>query len=127
MLDDFIETAAEMMSEFGATALYTKTIQGVYDPSTGLVGAPVVIEAPVRAIVMDLTLQSNGYSVKFGTQIQAGDKEIYVEPTNQLRLLGIDPATDSIKVGGVTYKVVTSKETNPTGTYPIMFYLYARR
>lgn len=126
MLDDFQQTVAEMMSDFSTVGYYIKTVQGPYDPNTGTV-ITTTIEAPVRVILMDLTLQSNGYSVKYGTQVQAGDKEAYVEPTDQLRLMGINPATDKLRVGDTTYQVVTSKETNPTGVSAIVYYLYIRR
>lgn len=126
MFEDFDRTVLELMNEFGTTGKFVKTKTGAYDPNTGTT-TTVVVEATVQLIVMDLTLQSNGYSVKYGTMIQAGDKEIYIRPTDQMQLLGIDPATDAVKVGDVTYKVVTHKEVNPTGTHPIVYSLYVRR
>lgn len=127
MFDDFHRTVIELMDEFGTSAgTFIKVKPGTYDPNTGMV-TTVTVEVPVQLILTDLTLQSNGYSVKYGTLIQAGDKEIYVRPTDQLKLLGIDPATDSVRVAGVTYKIVTFKEANPTGTDPIVYSLYARR
>lgn len=126
MFEDFHRTVLELMDEFGGTGTFVKVKEGTYDPNTGTTSA-VTVEATVQLIVMDLTLQSNGYSVKYGTLIQAGDKEIYIRPTEQMKLLGIDPASDSVKVGNVTYKIVSFKEVNPTGTDPIVYSLYVRR
>lgn len=126
MFEDFHLTVLELMHEFGTTGIYVKVKPGTYDPNTGT-NTAVTVEAAVQLIVMDLTLQSNGYSVKYGTLIQAGDKEIYIRPTDQMKLLGIDPASDSVRVGSVTYKIVSFKEVNPTGTDPIVYSLYVRR
>jgi hypothetical protein len=126
MFEDFDAVVSGMMADYGRTGTYVKTIAGVYDPNTGTV-TTTEVQATVKLILMDLTLQSNGYSTKYGTLIQAGDKEMYVAPTSQMQLLGIDPATDTVKVGNIVYKVVTFKEVNPTGDRPIVYSLYVRR
>lgn len=125
MFEDFDLAVLELMNEFGTTGQYVRVRTGDYNPATGT-AQTTTIEATVQLIVMDLTLQSNGNSVKYGTKIEAGDKEIYIRPTEQMKLLGIDPATDSVRVGDVTYKVVTHKEVNPTGNHPIVYSLYVR-
>lgn len=126
MFEDFDLTVLELMKEFGTWGTYVRVKTGAYDPNTST-AATITIEAPVRLIIMDLTLQSNGDSVKYGTKIQAGDKEIYIQPTDQTDLLGVDPATDSVRVGAQVYKIVTFKEVNPTGNQPIVYSLYVRQ
>jgi hypothetical protein len=84
-----------------------------------------VSEIDVEAILMDLTLQSNGLSTKYQTLVEAGDKEAFVRP-NKVTPFTIAPA-DRLLIGGVEYKVVTMKEVNPTTTDAILYSLYLRR
>jgi len=127
-MDDFDEVVVAMMDDYGTEAIYQKSIQGAYNPETGM--SISTTQQSIKAILMDLTLQSNGYSVKWGTMVQAGDKEIYVQPPERIDhhpALVIDPATDAIVVAGVTYKVVTHKTVNPTGAHNIVHTFYVRR
>jgi hypothetical protein len=131
---DFDEAVAELISEFGFSSSgenkYRKIIAGTYSAELGEVSTTVV-EYPIQAVVTDLTLQSNGYSVKYGTMVQAGDKEVFVRPPHKVGTtpapITIDPATDVIEIRGVVYKIVTQKEVNPTGNDPILYSFYVRR
>ena len=109
-------------------ATYTSNTPGTYSPLTGA-NANVSFIQPVRAVLMDLTLQSNGLSLKYGTQIQAGDKEAYVLPPHKMggTMIAPSPGMDTIDIGGVRYSIVTFKELNPTGLDPIVYFLYLRR
>lgn len=126
---DFDEALSEFFDEFGFEATYLK-YENSYS-STTLKNTQTVTEIPVEAILLDLTLQSNGLSTKFGTLVMAGDKELYIRPPNKTdpsaAALTIDPANDRVKVNGVTYKIVTMKEINTTATEPLVFDLYIRR
>jgi hypothetical protein len=133
---DFIETVNALMEDFGLDATYTTIIgMGEYDPALG--SAPVSVgEIPIRAIMIDATLQSNGLGVRANTNIVAGDKILYVRPTDYLLpilmpsgVLEVDTADDRVLVSGVSYKVVTMKAVDPnaTGTNPILYELYIRR
>lgn len=133
---DFIDAINEMMDDFGTTGmLVTQLDAGEYDPETGM-NTVITGEIPIRCILMDLTLQSNGAGTRDKTLIQDGDKVLYVRPSDTLLpilmpngILEFDSSDDKIKVGGVTYGVVTAKVLDPmaTGTLPIMFELYLRR
>lgn len=127
---DFDFVVAEFMRDYGTTGQFIRTVTGQYDPNTGTTPTTVT-EIDVEVILMDLTLQSNGYSVKYGTLVQAGDKDIYMRPPNKvvpyMMPLEINPATDSVRVNGIVYKIVTMKEVNTTGTNAIVYSLYARR
>lgn len=128
-MEDFDFTVEELMKEFGFVATYVKQEVGEYDPSIGE-STVTTTEIPVEAILLDLTLQSNGLSVKYGTLIQAGDKELYIRPpekVDDVDSLVIDPSSDVIKVGNITYKIVSVKELNTTGSNPILYSLYVRR
>lgn len=128
---DFDNAVKEFFADFGFTATYIKPrADGVYDPSSGEYTS-VVDEIPVEAILLDLTLQSNGLSAKFGTLVEAGDKNLLVRPPNKTNSLQpaliINPVSDRVRVNGVEYKVVTMKEVNTTASDAIVYDLYIRR
>lgn len=112
------------------TATYISQTDGVYNPTTGTVSSTTT-EIPVEAILLDLTLSSNGLSTRHGTTVIAGDKQLVVRPPNKSDPLApplvINTATDRVRVHGQDYKVHTFKEINPTGNDPIIFDLYLRR
>jgi hypothetical protein len=89
------------------------------------------VTTQVEAILMDLTLSSNGLSTRFGTLVIHGDKQLLVRPPHKADpdspMLTINTATDRVVVNGIEYKLVTFKEINPTGADPILYDLYIRR
>lgn len=121
-MDDLERAAYELVTEFGAPAVYSVTTTE-YVPGGQVVASK--LDYPVKAVVLDLTLQSNGLSTKYGTEIKAGDKEAYVLPPSGG--LVIKPDSDTLAFGGVVYTVATFKEINPTGAKPYVYMLYLRR
>lgn len=112
------------------TAFYVKQTTGDYDTATG--ASPTsTTQVPVQAIVMDLTLSSNGLGLRPGTLIEAGDKQLFIRPPERTdpmaAPLQIDMATDRVIVNGTKYKVVTFKEVNPMGSEVVLIELYIRR
>lgn len=126
-VSDLEQTAYELIVEFGGVGQYVSITQGEYDPATGVVNTELSQNA--KMCLVDLTLQSNGLSLKFGTEILAGDKEAYVIPPVRTggTAFTINPGVDKVIFGGVTYTVMTFKEANLTGDYPFVWYLYLRR
>ena len=129
-MDDFDLTLLEFIKEYPASVTLLRVVEGEYDPATATVPTTTQ-EIAVQGILMDLTLQSNGLSVKYNTLIEAGDKEIYLRPPHKTHgwpaPYEISPASDKIRVGSVVYKIVTLKELNPTGSDPVLVSLYLRR
>lgn len=129
-MSDFDFAVLEFIRESGTPATLLKQATGAYNPKTATVTTDTD-EIAVEAILMDLTLQSNGMSVKYGTAIEAGDKELYMRPPHKtnpmLSPVEISPGSDRIRVGTVIYKIVTMKEVNPTGSNPLLYTLYLRR
>jgi hypothetical protein len=133
---DFIGLVNDMMDEFGTVGTLVVNLEGDgYDPATGTTNS-VTADIPIKCIIMDLTLQSNGAGTRDKTLIQDGDKVLYVRPSDELLpilmpdgILAVDSSDDKVVVGGHTYDVVTTKVLDPTasGTKPIMFELYIRR
>lgn len=130
MFHDLDMAVAEFMHESGFIATYIKREEGAYDPSLSET-ASIVTEIPVHAILMDLTLQSNGLTNKPNSLLQAGDKELYIVPPSKADptepALVVNASSDKVKVGNVVYDIVTHKELNTTGQNPILFVLYIRR
>lgn len=127
---DFDAVVMEFMRDFPMVATYVSQTDGVYDPATGTT-PQTRTETEVEAILLDLTLSSNGLSTRHGTTVIAGDKQLVVRPPNKTDPLApplvINTASDRVIVFGQDYKVVTYKEINPTGNDVILYDLYLRR
>lgn len=126
---EFDFAVLEFMKETNLTALHMRTT-GAYDPALARV-VEVAKTTPMQAIMLDYTLQSNGLSAILGTDIKAGDKQLFVRPSHKSQPgtppIEIDSTTDSFKIGSVIYKIVTVKEINPTGADAILYELQIRR
>lgn len=127
-MQDFDAAVAEFMVEMGFEGTLVKRVVGEYDPSAGE-PSMTITNIPVKMIILDLTLQSNGYSTKYGTLVEAGDKEIYMQPPqkNGYELSEINPASDTVISQGIEYRIVSTKDVNPNGVSPILYTLYVRR
>lgn len=128
-MDELDRAVYELMGEFGTLVTYISHTEGEYDTSTGT-SPTIETNYTVEGIVMDLTLASNGLSTKYGTLVEAGDKELFIRPPKTvagLDALTVSPASDFVVVAGTKYKIVTFKEVNPTGDAAILFTLYIRR
>lgn len=122
------QAARELILEFGATGTYTSSSEGPYDTSTGS-ATRIELSQSCPMVLVDLTLQSNGLSTRFGTQVLAGDKEAYVIPPHKAggQRVTVTPDSDRVTFGDVTYTVVTYKDANPSGSDSWVWYLYLRR
>lgn len=127
-MHDLERTVVEFMNESGFTAFIVR-LNGEYDPAQSKI-VETSKTIPVRAILLDLTLQSNGLGNKLGTEIMAGDKQLFVQPPQGASgpiPLQLDPTRDTVRVGTTVYTITTVKEVNTTGAYPILYELYIRR
>jgi hypothetical protein len=125
---DFDNALAEFFTEFGFEATFMKVSGETYSGGENII---TYTEIPVEAILMDLTLQSNGLSAKFGTLVEAGDKELYIRPSEKTDPLSapltVTPVKDKVKVNGVEYRIASMKEVNTTATEPLLYDLYIKR
>jgi hypothetical protein len=130
-MEDFDLTVLEFIKDYGAEDAYiVQPSTGAYNPATATAaGNPTLL--PCEGILMDLTLQSNGMSTKYGTVVEAGDKEFMMRPPHKTNAyetpVTIRPSEDQLVIGDITYDIVTLKELNPTGTNPVLISLYLRR
>ena len=121
---DFDRVVAEFMNEMGGTAtLVVQDPNGLYDPTTSTYTATTTLYT-VKAILLDLTLRSNGLTTQPNTLIETGDKRCLIQPLNKtttgLIMPVLKPNKDKIIMGGVTYKIVTLKNYNPSAVNSIL-------
>lgn len=127
---DFDRMVAEFMADDPLTVVYIKQTTGDYDTTTreALV---TTYEISVQAILLDLTLRTNGLSTEQNSLIQAGDKLLFVRPPEKTNPLAssilVNPSSDRIRIGNTTYKIVTFKESNPSAANQILIELYIRK
>ena len=103
-----------------------------YDTESGtIIEVKELVNA--RAMLFDMTLQSNGTGNFRSTLIEAGDKQLFIKPITKnteyqdVLLETITPARDRIVIGGDKYKVVTFKEINPSTSNSCLWELYIRK
>lgn len=127
---DFMRMILDFMNDDPMTATYYQYAI-VYNPATSENEELLVSQTLVHAILLDFDRTSNGFSTKFGTLIEAGDKELYMLPTQKEDPLATpiipNPAADRITVAGITYKVVIVKSADPTGSNPLLYNIMLRR
>lgn len=128
--DDFDSTVAFFMDEMGGSAVVSiEDPAGTYDPDTGDY-AVTSQDYTVRAILLDLTLRSNGLQTVPNTLIETGDKRCLIQPIEKngspTPMPKIKPNKDRVTMGGITYKIVTLKDYNPSATNSIMLDLILR-
>ncbi len=129
-ISDFDRMVMEFMQDDPMTATYIQQGEMVFNPSTG-VNSSLEIRTTVSGILLDLTMQSNGLTSKFGTAIVAGDKEFLMLPPEKADPLAtaliINTVSDRVIVAGISYTVIAMREANPTGAAPVLFDLHIRR
>lgn len=129
-MNDLDLTVLAFIQESGTSGTLTQVVEGAYNPATGVVGTTTNL-IPIEGILMDLTLKSDGLSAKYGTLVEAGDKELWMRPPHKtngwITPVAVQPVSDRITFGGLTYKIMTLKEVNPTGADPILLSLYLHR
>lgn len=127
---DFLRSILDFFSDDPAEGTYHQYTEGDYDTSTSEY-AIVKVDTPVKIILLDFDRISNGLSSKFGTEVLAGDKELYLLPTQKADPLAIpinpNPTSDRITVAGTTYKIVVVKSADPTGSNPLLYNMMLRR
>lgn len=106
--DDMAQVAKDMLTEFGAAVVLTRTTPGAYNPETGTTAAAT-------------TATYNGMGAKFdyelkeidGTKILQGDQKLYLSPY----LMANPVPGDMIRADGADYTVISSKALRPAETH----------
>ena len=132
-LDKFVRVVKKEMDRYGFDLeIIRDTSTFEYDPVN-----PLALQQRryilVGVILFDLTLQSNGDTFKPNSLINAGDKQLFIQPpeddgfynTNETDV--VLPNRDKIKIGNKLYKIITFKQLNPSATDSVLFECYIRQ
>ena len=118
---DYAKTAAtadRLIKRFGTGATLRRTLNdgAAYDPATGTVTVPTVVDTVCSAVVID-------YDQKMidGTLIRNGDKRVYMSVVG----VALPLAADLFVWQGVTYSVMAVKPLAPSGVN-VFYELQAR-
>lgn len=112
-----------VMAKTGTDATLICPSVGVYDYDTNsVVSTPVTY--PVRVIVMDFALISNGALADKNTLIASSDKQVYMDMTQSDGTqphITLESTGYSLQVGSTTYRITVVKQYNPSTSSCIMY------
>jgi hypothetical protein len=111
--DGDIQTAKELIAEFGEVSKVRRVIPGVPDPAAPWKPVqPTTIEVPVTAVWLNYNLQSSGELYVGGSLVKTGDKKVLVAA---LDISDITPSDLLVRADGSVYKVANAKLLDPNG------------
>lgn len=129
-VDKFVKVVTKEMSRYGTDVEIIRTTS-VYNPHYSTSTSSETIY-PCRGILLDLTLQSNGDTTKPNSLIEMGDKQLFIQPTDDDGFYqdnetgSVFPNKDKIRINGKVYKVITFKQINPSTTNSVLWECYIR-
>jgi hypothetical protein len=111
--DGDIQTAKELITEFGEVSKVRRVTPGVPDPLTPWKPvAPTIVDVEVTAVWLNYNLQSSGELYVGGSLIKSSDKKVLVAA---LDIADINPSDQLVRADGAIYKVVNAKLLDPNG------------
>lgn len=111
--DGDIQTAKELITEFGEISKVRRVTPGIPDPlAPHKPVPPTTVEVEVTAVWLNYNLQSSGELYVAGSLIKTGDKKVLVAA---LDITDITPSDSLIRSDGTVYKVVNAKLLDPNG------------
>lgn len=123
-IDPVARTVMNLMrTRGGAATIVIPDGEPTYNPETSTVIATETYY-PVRVLVFDYIQKTQGATVQGSTLIQTGDKQMFVQPTDDLP----EPKarTSRVVFKGVNYDVITVKALDPSGTNVLLYELFIR-
>ena len=130
-MNKFQRIVDKEMQRWGFDVTVIRVVKGIYNPATSQ-ATNTEIQIPCRAMIFDLTLQSNGTAYKSGTLIEAGDKQLLIQPNfsdgyfQHEEVERLEPNKDFVLIGNKKYKIITFKEINPSNSDSIIWDCYVR-
>lgn len=86
---------------------------------------------PVTMVIMDYPQVGAGIKSNFGTLIEEGDKQCFIQPREKSNpnysKLDLKQNRDMVVVDGVEWKIVNFKDTNPAMNDSILLELHLRK
>ena len=126
--NEFDYVVAELIREAGGTGTLRVFTDGVY------VDGEITrtsIDYPVNIAINDFPQANSGEKSKFGTLIQADDKQLMMQPINKADPDATQPNIqanrDLVIINGTEWKILALKEINPSGVNTILFDMHLRR
>lgn len=99
-------TALKLLTNFGANATLIKRAEGAYDPATGS-NSVTETNYTVKAVLLNYKFNE---TTTEGSLIQAKDRKVIMQAAT------VTPDTsDTITIGGTTYRIINVKSLNPAG------------
>lgn len=126
---DLDRMVMSMMADFGGIGKLLIHTTGTYN--NGEITEVSPSEYDVNIIMTDFPQISTGEKSKFGTLILDGDKLCYLQPINKadstVKAVDIKPNKDTIVQNKVEWKILSKKDSNPSGSDSILLELHLRK
>ena len=125
---DFDRMIVQMMRDFGGTA----TIR-VFSPPVEVDGevTHTSTDYSANAILLDYPTIGSGVKSNFGTLIEEGDKQCYIQPRSKSNSnysdLNIQQNRDRVVVNGVEWKIMNLKDTNSAMNDSLLLEMHLRK
>ena len=113
--DEMAEVAVELLTEFGAGVIITRTSGGSINPVTG-----VEVAGSVQTFTPKGILKSYPDNLIDGTRITASDRMLIIDASVKPEI------TDTITVQGEEWPLQEITASNPAGT-PLVYFLRVKR
>ena len=85
----------------------------------------------IELAINDFPQANSGDKSRFGTLIEASDKEALIRPVNKTNPAATQPTIhanrDLVIINGIEWKILALKENNPSGVNTILFDMHLRR
>lgn len=126
--NEFDYVVAELIREAGGTGTLRIFTDGAY--VDGEV-TRTFADYTVNIAINDFPQANSGEKSKFGTLIQADDKQLMMQPINKADPDATQPNIqanrDLVIINGTEWKILALKEINPSGVNAILFDMHLRR
>ncbi len=127
-IPQFDSVVTDMMALAGGTAILRVFTDGSYLDGE-VTRTPV--DYSVKLVINDYPQANSGDKSKFGTLIEASDKEVLVQAINKADTTATQPTIhanrDLVIINGTEWKILALKEINPSGVNAILFDMHLRR
>lgn len=127
-ISQFDRVVTDMMALAGGTAILRVFTDGSY--SDGEV-TRTSTDYPITITLNDFPQANSGMKSRFGTLIEADDKEMLMQPIDKANFSVTAPSIhanrDLVIINGVEWKILALKEINPSGANAILFDMHLRR
>lgn len=127
-LSQFDNVVRDMLGMAGGAGILRVFTDGVYaDGEVTRTSTDYTVEVALN----DFPQANSGDKSKFGTLIEASDKEVFLRPINKTDTNATQPVIhanrDLVIINGTEWKILALKEINPSGVNVILFDMHLRR